>query len=173
MIGTCQILLTTAADLDVISALFESAISYQKENNYPVWDVFTTEALLGFIERRCQYKVLIDGEIALVFNAEYSDTIIWRQHDQSNAVYLHQIVTNPKFKGQKLFGLVSEWAISHAKEKKLPFVRLDTWGSNTQLIQYYQSFGYRFVEFFTTPRSAEIPPYYWDLELALFEMSIE
>jgi hypothetical protein len=40
------------------------------------------------------------------------------------------------------------------------------------LIEYYKSFGFRFVEFFRTPNIPEIQPYYRGLELALLEKSI-
>jgi ribosomal protein S18 acetylase RimI-like enzyme len=169
MIRDFSITHTTPADIDSICNLFDAAIEFQRKHNYPVWAKFEGEVLMNFIEEQLQYKITIDNEIAMIFNADYSDKVTWREYDQGNAVYLHHIVVNPKHKGQKLLGLVIDWAIQHATEKQLPYVRLDTWGSNTALIDYYIGFGFRFVEFFKTPDIPEIQPYYRGLELALLE----
>ncbi len=163
---------TTYADLTTASQLFESAIAYQRENGFPIWGEFTRNMLKEFIEEKVQYKIIINAEIAMIFNATYSDKIIWRGYDQTNAVYLHHVAVNSKYKGLNLMSVVVQWSLTHAAEKQLPFLRLDTWGSNTGLIAYYQNLGFRLVEFFTTPPVPEIPEYYWGLELALFEMPI-
>ena len=102
----------------------------------------------------------------------YADSIIWRERDRGDAVYLHRIVVNPAFKGQKLFGDILSWAIGHGKEKGMRHVRLDTWANNPQLIKYYQGFGFRFVENFTTPDDNLLPVHNRNLALALLEYEI-
>lgn len=163
---------TTLADLDTVCNLFDAAIEFQRKHNHPVWAKFERDVVKNFIEEKLQYKISFDNEIAMIFNADYSDKITWREYDQGNAVYLHHIVVNPKYKGRKLLGLVIEWALQHAAEKQLPYVRLDTWANNVALIEYYKSFGFRFVEFFMTPTIPEIQPYYRGLELALLQRSL-
>ena len=92
--------------------------------------------------------------------------------DDGNAVYLHRIVVNPEFKGQRLFGKVLEWAIDHAKEKDLTAVRMDTWANNPGIIEYYKSFGFSFFENFTTPDTEELPVHNRNLPLTLLEYKV-
>jgi ribosomal protein S18 acetylase RimI-like enzyme len=103
----------------------------------------------------------------------YSDKLYWREREKGNAVYLHRIVVNPDFKGQKLFGELLDWAIRHAQEKKFRILRMDTWGDNPNLISYYKSFGFRFIENYTTPNIPELPIPHRNLYLALLELDIE
>ena len=100
------------------------------------------------------------------------DKIIWRTTDMGDAIYLHRIVVNPAFKGQKLFGLILEWSIKHAKQKGLDFIRMDTWAANPTIINYYKDFGFEFVENYTTPDSMELPQHNRKLPLTLLEYRV-
>ena len=92
--------------------------------------------------------------------------------DDGNSIYLHRIVVNPRFKGQKLFGTILEWAIDHAGAKRLQSIRMDTWASNEKIIDYYKTFGFSFVETFTTPDTEELPQHNRKLALALLEYNL-
>ena len=152
-----QILNTIKSDLPFIYWLFDEAIAFQKRKNVPVWPTYDKPVLNQDIEQKLQYKIVKEGEIACIFTICYSDKIVWREHDKDDSIFLHRIVTNPKFKGQKLFEKVFEWSKKHAQEKGLKYVRMDTWGDNPNLIAYYQSFGFEKVEYFTTPDTEELP----------------
>jgi hypothetical protein len=67
--------------------------------------------------------------------------------------------------------LILEWSVNHVKEKGLQFVRMDTWGDNQKIIDYYMKFGFSFVENFTTPDTEELPVHNRKLKLALLEYS--
>jgi len=164
---------TTTSDLEFIYSLFDSAIEYQKRNGYSVWRGYDKDALKNDIDAGNQYKILIDSQIAIVFSVCYSDKIIWRDRELGNSVYLHRIVVNPVFKGQKLFGQILTWAIDHSKRKGLSSIRMDTWGDNPTIIDYYKSFGFSFIETYTTPDSTELPSQHRNLGLALLEMRLE
>jgi ribosomal protein S18 acetylase RimI-like enzyme len=92
--------------------------------------------------------------------------------DQGNSIYLHRIVVNPDFKGQKLFGEIMKWAIAHAKGKRLDTIRMDTWASNAVIVEYYKSFGFRVVENFTTPDTTALPVHNRNLALTLLEFKV-
>ena len=161
---------TTLADLEFIYELFEHSIQYQEQKGTKVWRDYDKGALIRDIENKNQYKIVIDDKIGIVFSVAYTDKIIWREMEKGDAIYLHRIVVNPVFKGQKLFGVILDWVIQHTKQKGLRFIRMDTWADNPGIIEYYKSFGFIFKGNYTTPDSLELPVHNRKLGLALLEM---
>lgn len=163
---------TDSGDLAEIFKLFEHSIIYQERKGYPVWRNYDKNALIKDIEEKNQFKVAIDSVMAIVFSIRYNDKIIWRDLDTGNSIYLHRIVVNPGFKGQRLFGLVLDWAIAHVKIKGLRNIRMDTWAANPTIINYYKSFGFDVIENYTTPDSEELPLHNRNLALTLLEYKL-
>ena len=169
MIDHCEVRNTEMRDLGLIFELFERSISYQEKNGFPVWRNYDRNAIIKDIENETQYKIVIDSKTAIVFSAGYADKIIWRDFDKGDSIYLHRIVVNPEFKGQKLFGKIVDWAIAHCRQKGLQRIRMDTWAANPTIIEYYQTFGFTVIENYTTPYSAELPVHNRNLALTLLE----
>ncbi|WP_411030999.1 GNAT family N-acetyltransferase [Spongiimicrobium sp. 3-5] len=163
---------TEKQDLKVICWMFNEAIVYQKRNNYPVWPPYDSNILANYIVKKEQRKVVVNDQIACVFSVCYSDPLIWREMDGDPSVYLHRLVVNPNFKGQRNFEKVLKWTIAHAKQLKLRFIRMDTWANNPPLVDYYLSFGFKVVEYFTTPDVAELPIQQRKNEVVLLAMEI-
>ena len=163
---------TEMADLDQIFALFEQSIQYQERRGYPVWKNYDRNAVIKDVANKNQYKILIDSVMAIVFSVCYTDKVIWRNMDKGDSLYLHRIVVNPECKGQKLFGKILDWCITHGKQNGLQTVRMDTWAANPNIIDYYKSFGFEFVENFTTPNTEELPVHNRNLALTLLERKI-
>ena len=161
---------TELADLPVIIQLFEHSIQYQEMKGYPVWRNYDKHALEQDIQDKNQYKAIIGTEIGIVFSVGYRDSIIWRELDRGDSIYLHRIVVNPKFKGQKLFGLVLDWTKEHIKQKQLKSIRMDTWAANPNIINYYRTFGFEVVENYTTPNTTALPVHNRNLALTLLEL---
>jgi GNAT superfamily N-acetyltransferase len=172
MNGELTIEHTEISELEVVCELYDRAIEYQKRKGFPVWQEFDRSVLVDDIEACKHYKIVLDEGIAMVFSVLSSDKIIWRHMEKGDAVYLHRIAVNPSCKGQRLFSEVVDWTIDHAKKKGLKFIRMDTWSDNLQLINYYNGFGFRFVERFTTPDSLELPKQNRNLSLALLERKL-
>jgi ribosomal protein S18 acetylase RimI-like enzyme len=164
-----EVMNTEMSDLGQIFELFEHSINYQEKKGVPVWRNYDKNALIKDIQERNQYKVVINSKPAIVFSVRYSDKVIWRSLDHGNSIYLHRIVVNPDFKGQKLFGTILDWAIDHSKQKGISSIRVDTWAENPTIINYYQSFGFEFVENYTTPDNEELPIHNRSLALTLLE----
>ena len=160
---------TEINELSLIYDLFDSSVVYQEKNGYPSWKDYDKAAILRDIENKNQYKVILNDSIGMVFSVCYNDPVIWRTRDLDDAVYLHRIVVNPLHKGQKLFKLVLDWAVEHARVKNRSTIRMDTWAANHKLIEYYQGFGFSFVENFMTPDTPELPVHNRNLPLALLE----
>ena len=90
-----------------------------------------------------------------------------------NAIYLHRIVVNPSFKGQKQFKKTLKWTQEFAKKKELKYIRMDTWAENPNIINYYKSFGFKHIEDYTTPNTTELPEQHRNLKVALLELELE
>jgi GNAT superfamily N-acetyltransferase len=163
---------TAADEVSEIFRLFDHSILYQERNGYPSWRNYDRDAVIKDIENRRQFKVMINQRIAIVFSIRYDDKVIWREHDNGESIYLHRIVVNPEFKGQKLFGRILHWAIAKCKEKGLKNVRMDTWADNPKIIQYYKGFGFEVVENYKTPNTAELPVHNRNLALTLLEYKV-
>ena len=169
MIDKFQIVNSEPADLPFIFELFEHSIGYQQAKGYPVWKDYDKGAIIKDVTDKNHYKAVNKDGIGIVFSVGYQDKVIWREYDKGDSIYLHRIVVNPAFKGQKLFGLIVEWAIGHIKVKGLKSIRMDTWASNTTIINYYKTFGFNVIENYTTPNSPELPVHNRKLALTLLE----
>jgi ribosomal protein S18 acetylase RimI-like enzyme len=115
----------------------------------------------------------VESTMAMVFSVRYSDKLIWRELDEGDSIYLHRIVVNPAFKGRKLFGIILDWAIDHLKQKGLRSIRMDTWADNPTIINYYKTFGFQFIENYTTPDSPELPVHNRELSMTLLEYKLD
>jgi ribosomal protein S18 acetylase RimI-like enzyme len=160
-------------DLPFIYWIFEEAMAFHSRNNYPVWNGYDKDALQHEVKEGLEHKIVIEDKIALVFSAIYSDPVIWREMDKDDSVFLHRIAVNPEFRGMKLFGEVFKWSINDAISKGRKYVRLDTWGDNPNMIAYYQSFGFRFVENFSTGDDPALPSPHRNMYMALLEYEIK
>ena len=163
---------TTSADLQVVYDLFELSIIYQEKKGYPVWKNYDKSALVKDVNNKNQYKIVIDEQISMVYSVCYSDKILWRQMENGDAIYLHRIVVNPQFKGKRMFGIILEWAIQHAKSKGFKFIRMDTWADDPNIINYYKGFGFYFIEDFNTPDIPALPVHNRNIPLALLEYRV-
>lgn len=168
-----EIINTEISDLGQVFELFEHSINYQEKKGYLVWRNYDKNAIIKDIEDKNQYKVVVDSKAAIVFSVRYADKVIWRGLDNGKSIYLHRIVVNPEFKGQKLFGKILDWVIDHSKQKGLKSIRLDTWAANPTIIEYYKSFGFTFIENYTTPDSEELPVHNRNLALTLLEYKLQ
>lgn len=163
---------TEMSDLEQIFTLFEDSIKYQEKKGYPAWRNYDKRAIIRDIENKNQYKVVVASKTGIVFSVCYMDKVIWRDLDKGDSIYLHRIVVNPEFKGQKLFGTILDWVIAHSKQNGLSSIRMDTWAANPTIINYYKSFGFTFIENYTTPDSEELPVHNRNLALTLLEYKL-
>ncbi|MGZ3902365.1 MAG: GNAT family N-acetyltransferase [Bacteroidia bacterium] len=153
--------------------MFEEAINYIKRNKFVGWTTYDKPCLIRDLENKLQFKVISEQEILAVFSITLNDKLIWREMENGDAIYLHRIVVNPKFKGQKQFEKILNWVKIFASEKGMKFIRMDTWAANPNIIQYYKSFGFTHIEDFTTPDTKELPKQHRKLKVALLEMKLE
>lgn len=159
-------------DLEFIYWLFEEAKKFHEENDFPAWKNFDISVLRKDIENKNHYKIVAGDKIVCIFSAIYHDPFIWRERETGDAIYLHRIVVHPNYRGQRSFEKIFQWAIKDAQEKKLRFIRMDTWANNKKIIAYYKGYGFQFLENYTTPDTEELPAQNRNLAHALLEYAL-
>ena len=167
------VLNATLNDLEEICQLFEEAIRFQKSNNYIGWNHYDKAFLQSDIEKELLFKITRGDQMLCIFSICYSDPLIWREKEKGDALYLHRIVLNQEFKGEKAFQKILDWAIPFALKRDLNFLRMDTWADNKKIIDYYKSYGFCFLENYTTPASADLPLQHRNLKVALLELTLK
>ena len=153
---TMKIINTEKSDLPFVYHLFDEAILYQKKKNYPVWVGYDKTVLDNDVEYKRAFKIVINDKIACIFSITTYD-MAWKDDGLGIAVYVHRLVVNPKYKGQKLFGKVTNWLVDYAKEHQMKLVRMDTWCNNPSIIDYYKTFGFELIGFQQYPNTEDIP----------------
>jgi hypothetical protein len=107
-------------------------------------------------------KKLYPITICSAFSAFSTMTHLSGGVDQNDAVYVHRIVVNPHFKGQRQFQNILNWVKLFAINKNLKFVRMDTWVDNFKLIENYKA-----------TNTKELPIQNRNLNVALLEMELK
>lgn len=159
-------------DLDAIFNLYDIAIAYQKKISNQHWLPFDPELVKKEIAEKRQWKILVDGEIACVFCIAYSDPLIWGERDKEPSVYFHRIVTNPKFRGKNFVKEIISWGLTFGKNSGNKYLRMDTWGDNENLREYYVKCGFEFLEVIKPKNPEPLPAHYAEISLSLFQIKI-
>lgn len=163
---------TTISDLPVIYDLYDKAIAYQKSRNFPVWNGYDKRVINDEIENKSQYKILINNELAAIFSAcqpGHVEAELWQERAEKKAIYLHRIIVNRDFKGQKIFAKILQWTEEFIAGKGYQYIRMDTWADNPTLIDYYKSFGFEEAGIGYTSDSEDLPSQYRKVKIIMLE----
>ena len=167
-----EIINSTLKDREAIFKLYDQAVAYQKTKFKMHWLPFEPQMVENEIKENRQWKIVENGEICCIFVTAYSDPFIWKELDKDPSIYLHRIVTDPKFKGRGFVKLIIEWAKYFGKQHGKKFIRMDTWGDNEELINYYINCGFTFLKIIDRAESDTLPAHYSATSLSLFEITI-
>ena len=160
-------------DIDEIFRLYKIASEYQKsKQTVVVWPEFKKQLVETEIAENRQWKLIIDEEIACVWATAFNDEQIWEERNADAAIYIHRIATNPNFRGKNFVAIIVEWAREYAKSKGKNFMRLDTLGNNTRLIEHYTNAGFRFLGMFDLKNTNGLPEHYHNVPACLFEIQL-
>lgn len=168
-----EILRTAKEDLGIMRTMWNEALHFQKEGGNPVWPEFPEELIVKEIESDLNYKLTAGGKILCYFSIAFSDPAIWGDMEKGDALYLHRGVTASEFRGLGLTRFIFEWARIKAKLINRKYIRIDTWGSNKELINYYIRAGFRHIGYKDMDEAAGLPAHYRNLRLAIFETDVE
>jgi GNAT superfamily N-acetyltransferase len=148
---------------------WNSAISYQRTKNLPLWPPYPEAMISEEIDSGLHFSAYFaDGDLAGYFSVALSDALIWEE-EQGNAIYIHRMCVNPNRRGSNLASSVLVWAYQHAFSLGRNFVRMDTWGDNKRLVDYYVKSGFRYIGDRRLGVVLDLPPHYSNTNLALFE----
>jgi hypothetical protein len=159
-------------DLEEILRLFDLAIEFQKTKFDKSWLPFDCKMIEREIAEKRHWKILIDDRLACIFSVAFEDPFIWKEKSAEPAVYIHRIVTNPEFRGNKFVPKITLWSRGYARSIGKKFIRMDTWGDNQKLIDYYTECGFEFLGVITPTKSADLPKHYEGITLSLFEIKL-
>lgn len=160
-------------DIETALFFFRSAIAYQRAKGYEMWPEFTSELIEKEIKENRHFKIIHNKEIVCVLSVQYNDPVIWKEKDIDPAIYLHRIAVNPNHKGNRMMERIRDWAIEHAKKNGKKFVRMDTWGNNLKIRDYYISCGFIYIGQQQLSSMENDPLHYGGNNLSLFELSVE
>jgi hypothetical protein len=138
---------STLMDVNTILGLYDAAIELQTQKNMVVWPKFERSFVEKEIRENRQWKIMIGNEIACNWSITFEDKEIWGEKDYNNSIYIHRLAANPAFRGNRFIDVIVPWAKAYALSKGRRYVRLDTLGNNTRLIEYYTSAGFDFLGF--------------------------
>ena len=168
-----QIVNSTIKDIDEIYRLYKIATAYQQaKKEVIVWPDFKREMVEIEIAENRQFKMLINNEVACIWVITFNDEQIWEEKNKDSAIYIHRIATNPNFRGNNLVAKIVDWAKEYANQKEIQFVRLDTLGNNTRLIEHYKNAGFDFLGLFDLKNTDNLPEHYKLAAVCLFEIDL-
>lgn len=160
-------------DIEEIVVLYEAARQLQMLRKMVVWPAFENSFIENEIRENRQWKIVIDNTIACNWAITFEDKEIWDKKDNDNSIYIHRICTNPNFRGNRYIEKIVEWAKAYAMQLGKRFIRLDTLGANTKLIEHYTSAGFTFLGMIELTETTTLPKHYQDEpNCCLFEISI-
>ena len=162
----------TPQDIDAIFEMYDFAVAFQKTKFYKHWQGFDVSLIEKEIAEKRIFKILEGEKLACIFSITFNDVLIWGEKDQNDAIYIHRIVSHPDFKGRFYVKNIVEWAKIFCTENKKPFIRMDTWGDNEKLIEYYTQCGFEFLGLITLTKSEGLPKHYEGACLSKFEIAL-
>lgn len=163
---------STPEDIDTIFQLYDEAVKFQKTVFNKQWQGFERSLIETEIAENRQWKIVIADQVACIFAITFNDPLIWKEKDQDPAIYIHRIVTNPRFRGGAYVKEIVKWSKDYAKSLQKKYVRMDTWGDNEKLREYYVSCGFEYLGITVMKNTLGLPKHYEGLSLSLFEIEL-
>lgn len=168
-----QIKNSTIKDIEAIFRLYKIATDFQKKRFTVYWPEFGRELVESEIAENRQWKMEIDGKIACIWATTFNDPQIWEERNTDPSVYIHRIATNPDFRGQNLVAEIVNWAKDYAVQNDKRFIRMDTVGDNTKLIEYYGKCGFDYLGTLKLKNTEGLPAHYDNATVCLFEIKLK
>jgi hypothetical protein len=114
--------------------LYAIASAYQKQN-VVVWPNFDQHLIETELSENRQWKLIIENQIACVWAITFNDAEIWEERDCNDAIYIHRIAHSG---GHNFVKIIVDWAKEYAKSIGKDYIRLDTLGITSSLLNITQ-----------------------------------
>jgi GNAT superfamily N-acetyltransferase len=86
-----------------------------------------------------------DGDVpaATMTISRHANPDVWRDKGEEEAVYIHRLVVSRAYAGLDLGGVLIDWAVQRElRARRVEWVRVDVWTTNTDLHDYYERQGF-------------------------------
>lgn len=164
---------TLPDEIPSVHEIYRQARAYQYRQTGYGWPEFPSSFIEAEIKEKRHFKVLDSlGEIAGIFSVVYAEPVIWNDSDGKEAMYLHRMAIQNRYRGKSIAGEMIAWAIAEARQQKRQYLRLDTWAINEALTAYYQRLGFILIEKRQLPAKSDLPDHYHGIEVNLFEIQL-
>jgi hypothetical protein len=162
------------SDVDEILSLYEAAKKLQTQKKMVIWPLFEKSFIIMEIQEGRQWKIISNNVIACNWAITFEDKEIWGEKDNGDAIFIHRICTNSALRGNRYIDTITEWSKEYARQTGKQFVRLDTLGNNTKLIEHYTSAGFEFLGMVKLTDTARLPAHYQnEPNCCLIEINLE
>jgi hypothetical protein len=68
--------------------------------------------------------------------------------------------------------LIVDWAKKRALKNNIKFIRMDTCGENTRLINHYTNCGFSYLGMKKLKNTSELPSHYHNADVCFFEIEL-
>ena len=103
-----------ASYIDDFYTLWQEAIVYHKQNNYPIFPIFPREQILLEIDEGLHYSVYSKNDECIgFFSLALEDFVIWEKQERSDAIYIHRMCSNRRIKEVNLSKIVLVWGYEY------------------------------------------------------------
>lgn len=162
------------SDANEILSLYEAARNLQTQKKMVIWPTFEKSFIEKEIQEKRQWKIIVDNVIVCNWAVTFEDREIWGQKDKNDGIYIHRICNNPMYRGNRYIDTIVEWSRKYAAKIGKQFVRLDTLGNNTKLIEHYTSAEFEFLGMLKLTDTANLPSHYQnEPNCCLFEIDLK
>jgi len=146
--------LASPSDVDPLLDLLGTGARYARSHGIDMWpDRFSSELLLGDIERRELYVGHLAGVLVATLTHTFADPAVWGD-DDGRASYVHRLAVSPDQRGKGLGDELLTWAGRTGLARGRPLLRLDTLHENARLRAWYEASGFAHVR----DRDVDVPP---------------
>jgi len=134
--------LAALADVEPLLELLGAGARFAQSRGIDMWpDRFSTELLVGSVERDELYVGHLAGSLVATLTHTYADPPVWGK-DDGRASYVHRLAVGPDQRGRGLGRELLSWAGQTGLRRGRPLLRLDTLHENTRLRAWYEASGF-------------------------------
>lgn len=164
----------TITDINEIQSLYLAARSLQIRKKMVIWPTFEDTFLATEIAQNRHWKIVVEDTIVCNWTITFEDKEIWGERDREDSIYIHRICTHPQRRGNRYIDTIITWAKQYALDLGKRFVRLDTLGNNTRLIDHYTAAGFTFLGMTVLTTTEHLPAHYrQERNCCLFELDVQ
>jgi ribosomal protein S18 acetylase RimI-like enzyme len=141
--GEIEVLQAQPADFEDVMVILEEASQWLLSKGINQWPAgaFPKTYVANSIERGEFYLARRSGQAAGTIKLQWSDKMIWGDQPE-DAGYVHHLAIRRAFAGYQLGQQLLQWAEVRVAAAGKQYLRLDCWGENVKLKQYYEHAGY-------------------------------